>query len=319
MLKTFLLSLSKAEWARRMVSGWPIARRTASRFVAGDKLDDAIAVIKTLNSKGLYTTLDHLGEHVNSIEEAAAATDLYVSVFQHLDKDGLMSTASLKLSQMGLNLDFEMCLANVERIVREAAEVGIFVRLDMEEAPTVDPTIQIHRILREKGLTNVGLVIQAYLFRSEEDTKQLLTEDCTIRLCKGAYQEPADISHTRMRDINTAFDRLTKILIDHALINGSVPSAPSGKLPPVTAIASHDAERIEFAKHYAREVGLPQKALEFQMLHGIRSDLQVSLTQEGYPVRVYVPYGTEWYPYFLRRLAERPANLWLFLSTLLRG
>jgi proline dehydrogenase len=318
-LKTFLLSLSKAEWARRMVSGMPIARRTASRFVAGDKLDDAIAVIKTLNSKGLYTTLDHLGEHVNSIEEAAAATDLYVSVFQHLDKDGLMSTASLKLSQMGLNLDFEMCLANVERIVREAAEVGIFVRLDMEEAPTVDPTIQIHRILRDKGLTNVGLVIQAYLFRSEEDTKQLLAEDCTIRLCKGAYQEPADIAHTRMREINAAFDRLTKILIDHALTHSAVPSAPSGKLPPVTAIASHDAERIEFAKHYAREVGLPQKALEFQMLHGIRSDLQVSLTQEGYPVRVYVPYGTEWYPYFLRRLAERPANLWLFLSTLLRG
>jgi len=318
-LKTFLLSLSKAEWARRTVSGWPIARRTASRFVAGDKLDDAITVIKTLNSKGLYTTLDHLGEHVNSVEEAAAATDHYLSVFQHLDKDGLMSTASLKLSQMGLNLDFEMCLANVERIVRQAAEAGIFVRLDMEEAPTVDPTIQIYRFLREKGLTNVGLVIQAYLFRSEEDTKQLLAEDCTIRLCKGAYQEPADISHTRMRDINAAFDRLTRILIDHALICGSVPSASSGKLPPVTAIASHDAERIDFAKHYAREVGLPQKALEFQMLHGIRSDLQVSLAQEGYPVRVYVPYGTEWYPYFLRRLAERPANLWLFLSTLLRG
>jgi proline dehydrogenase len=317
--KTFLLSLSKANWARRMVTGWPLARRAASRFVAGDTLDDALSAIKTLNSKGLYTTLDHLGEHVSSADEAAAATDHYVSVFQRLDGAELKSNASLKLSQMGLNLDFELCLENVERIVREAARFGIRVRIDMEEAPTVDRTIQIYRILQENGMTNVGLVIQAYLFRSEEDVETLLAEGCTFRLCKGAYKEPSDIAYPRMRDINAAFDRLTEILANYALTNGAVPSDPSGKVPPLAAIATHDADRIEFAKRYALEIGLPKEALEFQMLHGIRTDLQLSLSQEGYPVRVYVPYGTEWYPYFFRRLAERPANLWLFLSTFLRG
>ena len=319
MLKSFLLYLSKIGWARRMISGWPIARRAASRFVAGDSPEDALSAINTLNAKGLYTTLDQLGEDVSSADEAGAARDQYLAVFQHLDAGNLKSNASLKLSQMGLNLDFDMCLANAESIVREADRFGIFVRLDMEEATTIERTIQIYRSLREKGLSNVGLVVQAYLHRSVGDVEKLLGEGCTFRLCKGAYKEPADIAHTRMRDINAAFDRLTKILIDHALTNGAVASVPSGKIPPLTAIASHDANRITFAKHYAREVGLPQRALEFQMLHGIRTELQISLAQEGYPVRVYVPYGTEWYPYFFRRLAERPANLWLFLATFLRG
>jgi proline dehydrogenase len=317
-LKSILLYLSKAEWARRMVTRSKIARRTASRFVAGDTFEDALAAIRTLNSEGLYATLDHLGEHVTTGAEAAAARDHYLAVFERLNNAGVKSTASLKLSQMGLNLDFEMCVENVERIVSEAGKYGIFVRLDMEEAPTVDRTIQVFRILREKGLSNVGLVIQAYLYRSESDVEKLLAEDCTIRLCKGAYIEPTEIAHTRMRDINSAFDQLTKMLVDHALQNGGASSAEDGKMPPVTAIASHHADRIEFAKQYALEVGLPKSALEFQMLHGIRNDLQISLVHEGYPVRVYVPYGTEWYPYFVRRLAERPANLWLFMSTMIR-
>jgi proline dehydrogenase len=317
-LKSILLYLSKADWARRMVTRWKIARRTASRFVAGDTFEDALTAIGKLNSQGLYTTLDHLGEHVSSVEEAAAARDHYLSVFKRLDDANVKSTASLKLSQMGLNFDFEMCVENVEQIVGEADKYGIFVRLDMEEAPTVDRTIQIYRILKEKGLSNVGLVVQAYLHRSERDVEEILAEGCTIRLCKGAYKEPAEIAHTRMKDINAAFDRLTKMLVDYALANGGIPSAEDGKHPPVTAIASHDAERIDFAKQYALKVGLPKSALEFQMLHGIRNDLQISLARDGYPVRVYVPYGTEWYPYFVRRLAERPANLWLFMATLIR-
>lgn len=318
MLKSILIYLSKAEWARRMVTRWKIARRTASRFVAGDTFEDALAAIGKLNSEGLYTTLDHLGEHVSSVEEAASARDHYLGVFKRLYDTKAKSTASLKLSQMGLNLDFEMCAENVERIVGEADKHGIFVRLDMEEAPTVDRTIQVYRILKEKGLTNVGLVIQAYLHRSSGDVEEILAEGSTIRLCKGAYREPAEIAYTRMKDINTAFDQLTRMLVDHALANGGIASTEDGRHPPVTAIASHDAERIEFAKQYALEVGLPKDALEFQMLHGIRSDLQISLAQEGYPVRVYIPYGTEWYPYFVRRLAERPANLWLFMATLIR-
>jgi proline dehydrogenase len=317
-LKSILLYLSKADWARRMVTRSKIARRTASRFVAGDTFEDALAAIRHLNSEDLYATLDHLGEHVSTAEEATAAREKYLAVFGRLNDAGVKSSASLKLSQMGLNLDFEMCVENVEHIVSEAGKYDIFVRLDMEEAPTIDRTIEVFRILRKKGLSNVGLVIQAYLFRSENDVEQLLAEDCPIRLCKGAYREPAEVAYTRMRDINTAFDELTKMLVDHALQNGSAPSAEDGKMPPVTAIASHDADRIDFAKQYALEVGLPKSALEFQMLHGIRNDLQISLVEEGYPVRVYVPYGTEWYPYFVRRLAERPANLWLFMSTLIR-
>jgi proline dehydrogenase len=317
-LKSLLIYLSKAGWARRMVTGWKIARRTASRFVAGDKFEDALAAIKRLNSEGLFATLDQLGEHVSSVEEAAAARDNYLTVFQQLDDAKVKSNASLKLSQMGLNLDFEICLENARCIIDEAGKHGIFVRLDMEEASTVDRTIQLYRLLRDQGFKNVGLVVQAYLHRSEADTATLLAEGCTFRLCKGAYREPADIAHTRMRDINAAFDRLARLIIDHAIKNGAVPAAESGKAPPVTAIATHDAERIEHAKQYALEVGLPKSALEFQMLHGIRNDLQISLAREGYPVRVYVPYGTEWYPYFVRRLAERPANLWLFMATLIR-
>jgi proline dehydrogenase len=319
LLKNILLYLSEAQWARRLIAERRIARRAASRFVAGDTLDDAINAIGTLNEKGLYGTLDQLGENVATREEAMAATDHYFTVFQRMHDEGLKSNASLKLTQMGLHLDFEMCLANVERIIREAARFGTFVRLDMEDAPTIDRTILIFRTLKEKGIDNVGLVAQAYLYRSEEDVTTLLTEGSTFRLCKGAYREPANIAHTRMRDINAAFDRLTKMLIDYAHANGSVPSESNGKVPPVASIATHDAARIEFAKQYAQQVGLAKQALEFQMLHGIRSDLQISLAQEGYPVRVYVPFGTEWFPYFFRRLAERPANLWLFLSTFLRG
>jgi proline dehydrogenase len=318
-LKNILLYLSQAEWARRLIAERRIARRVASRFVAGDTLDDAIKAIGALNEKGLYGTLDQLGENVATREEAMAATDHYFTVFQRMHDEGLKTNASLKLTQMGLHLDFGMCLANVERIIREAARFGIFVRLDMEDAPTIDRTILIYQTLKDKGIENVGLVAQAYLYRSEEDVASLLPEGCTFRLCKGAYREPATIAHTRMRDINAAFDRLTKMLIDYAHANGAVPSESNGKVPPVASIATHDAARIEFAKQYAQKVGLPKQALEFQMLHGIRSDLQVTLAKEGFPIRVYVPFGTEWYPYFFRRLAERPANLWLFLSTFLRG
>ena len=318
-LKSLLLSLSKISWARRIVTRSSIARRAASRFVAGDTIDDALAVIRDLNSKGLFATLDHLGEHVSSAEEAESARDHYLSVIERIDAQKLKSNTSLKLSQMGLSIDYELCLENVERILRQAARFGIMVRIDMEEAPTVDRTIQIYRTLRSMGLANVGLVTQAYLRRSVGDVEELLAEGCSFRLCKGAYSEPADIAYTRMRDINAAFDRLTEILTDFARANGAALSASSGKVPPVTAVATHDAGRIEFAKRRAREIGLPQQALELQMLHGIRSDLQFSLVQEGYPVRVYVPYGTEWYPYFFRRLAERPANLWLFMATFLKG
>jgi proline dehydrogenase len=167
-------------------------------------------------------------------------------------------------------------------------------------------------------MENVGMVIQSYLYRSEEDTRSLLSTGTRIRLVKGAYREPPEIAYPRKRDVDRNFDLLTRIIIDAAIEQSSTPASEDGKLPPVTAIATHDEKRIDFAIEYAQRKGLPRKALEFQMLYGIRTQYQLSLAEQGYPVRVYVPYGTEWYPYYVRRLAERPANLWFFISNVFR-
>lgn len=318
-LRAILLYLSESHWARRLVTGWNFPRRTASRFVAGDTFEEALIAVKGLNSKGLHATLDHLGENVSNASEATRATNTYIEIFRKLDEAGVRSNVSLKLSQLGLNLDMELCLDNLLRIASRAAEYNTFVRIDMEDSPTVDPTIQAFEYIREKGLTNVGLVIQSYLYRSEEDIRAILAEGGRIRLCKGAYNEPAEIAFPRKAEVDRNFDLLTGIMIDSAFTDGSVPVSDYGKIPPVTAIATHDPKRIDYAKEYAAKKNFSKQALEFQMLYGIRSDLQLALQDEGYPVRVYVPYGTEWYPYFMRRLAERPANLFFFLSAFFRG
>jgi proline dehydrogenase len=318
MLRAILLYLSKAPWARRLVTGWKFARRAASRFVAGERLEEAIAAIQRLNQKGLYATLDHLGENVTKPEEARRAADDYLTLMGRICEAGVKSNASLKLTQLGLALDYDLCLDNIRRIVRKAAECGLFIRIDMEDSSTVDRTIQLYRTLRSEGLQNVGLVIQAYLYRSEKDVRDLLAEGARFRLCKGAYKEPAEVAFPRKSDVDANYDKLASMMIDSALATGSLPASDDGRMPPVTGIATHDERRVRLAQEYAKKVGLPKRALEFQMLYGIRSDLQTSLAAEGYPVRIYVPYGTEWYPYFVRRLAERPANVWFFISNFFR-
>ncbi len=245
--------------------------------------------------------------------------DSYIEILQLLSKAEAASGVSLKLTQLGLGLDFDLCLSNLRCIVTRAEEFDIFVRIDMEDSSTVDPTIQIYRTLRNEGLTNVGMVIQAYLYRSEEDVQNLLQIGTRIRLCKGAYKEPAEVAFPKKDDVDKNFDLLTSLMISHAFQSGSEPVSEDGRQPPPTAIGTHDEGRIKFACAYAEEIGLQKSALEFQMLHGIRSDLQKSLIDQGYPVRLYVPYGTEWYPYYMRRLAERPANLWFFISNYFRG
>jgi proline dehydrogenase len=317
-LRAIFIYLSKAKWSRRLVTGWRFARRAAARFVAGDTLEEAVTAILALNSKGLTATLDHLGENVTNAEEAVRATDDYISLMQRIQGTEFRANASLKLTQLGLGLDFELALSNVRCIARQAASLGTFVRIDMEDSPTVDHTLQIYRALREEGFTNVGLVIQSYLYRSREDMAGLLAEGARIRLVKGAYKEPADIAYPKKADVDRCYDDLTRMAIDASLDYGSQPAADDGRVPPMAAIGTHDEKRIEYARKYAETVGLPKSALEFQMLYGIRSDLQQRLAADGYPVRVYVPYGTEWYPYFMRRLAERPANVWFFLSNLFR-
>jgi proline dehydrogenase len=317
-LRAILLYLSKARWALRLITSWRFARRASARFIAGDTLEDALRLIQVLNQRGMYATLDHLGENVDNLDKAALATQDYLDSLPRIKEIGVEANISIKLTQLGLNIDFNACQENLERLAEEAAELGIMVRIDIEDSTTVARNWQIFRALRAKGCINIGLAIQAYLNHGEEYTRALVAEGAHFRLCKGAYKEPPEIALQRKADVDANFDRLATILMDAALTDGSDPILSSGNCPPVTAIATHDDARIEFARTYASEIGLPKWALEFQMLLGIRNDLQKMLVEAGYPVRIYVPYGTDWYPFFMRRLAERPANLWFFVSNLIR-
>ncbi|MGB2895569.1 MAG: proline dehydrogenase family protein [Anaerolineales bacterium] len=319
MLRAFLLYLSNADWVRNIITRWRVARKMASRFVAGDTLDDALIAIRKLNEKGLLTTLDCLGENVTASEDAVKAKDTYLEMLERLHEAGVKSNCSMKLSQLGLELDFGLCLANMRSIASRAAEYGTLVRIDMEDSNTIERTLQIYNTLKDEGLTNIGLVIQSYLYRSEEDVRNLLEQGTRIRLCKGAYNEPAEVAFPKKSDVDANFDRLAALMIDAAQSQGSESASADGKFPPITALGTHDEKRTIFACTHAQKTGFPKEALEFQMLYGIRSDLQDALHASGYPVRVYVPFGTEWYPYFMRRLAERPANLWFFITALFRG
>ena len=319
MLRTILIYLSKAKWARQIVTRWSFARNAASRFIAGEKLDDAIKVIKTLNSKNINATLDHLGEHTSNPEKAVQATNDIIAILERIHTEGVRSGVSIKLTQIGLDVDESLCTDNLDRILQTAEKLSTFVRIDMEDSQWVEKTlILFHRALEKFGSENAGIVIQSYLYRSEEDVLDLLRSGSRIRMCKGAYKEPESIAYPDKADVDANFDLLVMRMFEGCEANGTPAISENGKIPPMPAIASHDDERILYAKRLLDERELPKEAIEFQMLHGIRRDLQESLVQEGYPVRVYVPYGSEWYPYFTRRLAERPANLWFFISNFFR-
>ncbi len=318
MLRSFLIYLSKAAWAQNMVTHWKFAWRAASRFIAGDKVTDAIRAIKDLNAKGIVVTLDHLGEHTSKPEEASEATSEILGTLDEIKKSGVRANVSIKLTQIGLGLDESLCAQNLERILARARDNGNFVRIDMEDTPYTDKTINLYYQMRKSGYDNVGMVLQSYLFRTEKDARKLLEDRTPIRLVKGAYQEPPDKAFPKKADVDANYDLLTKIMIDAALAAGSPTGSTDGHFPPIPAVGTHDEKRIEFARQYAAKVSLPKEAMEFQMLYGIRRDLQDQLVREGYRVRVYVPFGTHWYPYFMRRLAERPANLWFFISNYFR-
>jgi proline dehydrogenase len=319
MYRSLFIYLSKAAWARKLVTRWKFAWRAASRFIAGEKLEDAIRAIRVLNDKGINATLDHLGEHTTNSQEADRATQDILQAIDAIEEAKLRANVSIKLTQIGLSLGEEICAANLQRILEHAKGKGNFVRVDMEDSPWVDTTLRLFKRMHEEcDCPNVGLVIQSYLYRSPEDVKGIVAIGGRVRLCKGAYKEPPEVAYPKKSDVDTSFDRLTEMLIDGSLAIGSPEISPDGKVPPIPAIASHDPNRLVHAKQYAAKVGLPKTALEFQMLHGIRRDLQEQCVREGYPVRIYVPYGTEWYPYFVRRLAERPANVWFFISNFFR-
>lgn len=309
-LRHLLIYLSQAGWARQLVSNWSVSWRVASRFVAGTDRSAAIATTQALNAKGILVTLDYLGESCTNEGEALQARAEILRLFDDIEKYKLKANVSIKPSQLGLKIDPELAYDNIGDLVKRAREHGNFLRIDMEDHPTTDATLRIYRRLRhEADLDNVGVVIQSYLYRSEDDIEQLIEDGATVRLCKGAYAEPPEVAFPQKVDVDANYLNLSRLLL-------SAKARNEGGYP---AFATHDPAMIDEIKRYVKAHHIPLDAFEFQMLHGIRRDLQEDLVREGYRVRVYVPYGTAWYPYFVRRLAERPANLWFFLSNFIRA
>ena len=320
MLRSFLIYLSKAAWAQKLVTSWGFAWKAASRFIAGERAEDAIRVVRELNAKGINATLDHLGEHTSTMEEASNATEDILSILDEIDKAKVRANVSIKLTQIGMGLDESICRQNLIRILERARQHNNFVRIDIEDTPYTDTTISIYDAMLDRGFTTqqMGMAAQAYLYRAEADVRTLLEKGTRFRLVKGAYKEPAEKAFPKKADTDANYDLLIKIMIDCNLKMQNNRLSSDGRIPPIPAIATHDEKRIAFAKQYVEKVGLPKEGIEFQMLYGIRRDLQEQLVKEGYPVRVYVPFGTHWYPYFMRRLAERPANIWFFVSNFFR-
>ncbi len=279
-----------------------LAQHLSTRFVSGSTLEDALAVSRRLNAERITVTLDHLGESVTSLEEAAAARDVYLRVLPAIRDAGIQGNVSLKLTQFGLDFSYDQCKANVERLVSCAAQMKTFVRVDMESSEYVDRTLDLVRDLHAK-YGSVGVVIQAYLRRSREDVERLCRDGIRVRLCKGAYLEPHTVAFAHKKEVDRSYVELMKLLLD------------KGDYP---AVATHDENMVAETKAYAAARKIPRDAFEFQMLYGIRRDLQRQLVAEGYRLRLYVPFGKAWYPYYMRRLAERPANVFFILRNLFR-
>jgi proline dehydrogenase len=288
-----------------------LAQRLSKRFVAGETLDQALSVARKLNAEGITVTLDHLGESVTSLAEAAEARDVYLRALEAIHAGGIQGGVSLKLTQFGLDLSPAQCLANVDRLVARAAELGSFVRVDMESSEYTERTLDLVRTLHARHGAAVGVVIQAYLRRSKDDIARLCAEKTGVRLCKGAYLEPATVAFPLKADVDRSYLELTRYLLTQAIESG----IHSGVYP---AIATHDEAMIEQTKQFVDAKAIARDCFEFQMLYGIRRDLQRRLVAEGYRLRLYVPFGKAWYPYYMRRLAERPANVFFILRNLFR-
>lgn len=299
-LRAFFLWLSNRSWVARVALATPFLRRMPLRFVAGTTLDQAVAAVRALNAHGRSATLDILGESVADRAAADRAASAYADAIERIAGDGLDANVSIKLSQMGLDLGVDECLAAMAPIVEAGTRLGIFVRIDMESSEYTDRTLEVVSRLRADG-HDVGPVIQSYLHRSPADVERLAAGRVRTRICKGAYAEPPDVAHQEREQVDDAFVALSERLLEADAYPG---------------IATHDPEMILRVGRFARANGIGTERFEFQMLYGIRRDLQRRLVAKGFRVRVYVPFGTEWYPYFMRRLAERPANALFVLRSL---
>jgi len=302
--KAFFHGLAQIPTLQRLASKYGMASGSgfARRFIAGEAIEEAVECVKDLPGKGLLLTLDYLGESVSSAAAASAAAADYVQIIDAIVKSGVERNISLKLTQLGLDVDRATAVDNMRRILEPADANGFFVRIDMENSPYTDATLDILDTLWRQGHHNVGTVIQSYLKRSADDIRRLNALGARVRLVKGAYKEPKNVAYQKKSEVDAGFIELMRLLLDE----GSYP-----------AIATHDTNMIDATKAYARSKGYANDRFEFQMLYGIRRDLQTALVKEGYRVRVYVPFGKQWYPYFMRRLGERPANVAFVLKGIL--
>jgi proline dehydrogenase len=303
MMRRLLLFLSTAGWARGIVTSLGVARRMALRFVAGETLQEAYDVTRTLNAKGLAVTLDYLGESVARAEDTHEVVRTYQTLLDQIYAAKYNASISLKLTHLGLDISEDLCVTNLRHILSKAKAFAIPVTIDMESSAYTDRTLRIYRTMRDEyDFENVGTVIQSYLYRSEKDMQELAAEGSHIRLVKGAYLEPAEVAYPEKADVDANYVRLMREYLQ----------APQSYL----CIATQDENMIQAAEKLIKEFSVPHERYEFQMLYGIRATRQEELAQAGYTMRVYVPFGEAWYPYFMRRLAERPANVMFFLRSL---
>ena len=302
--RSALIYLSQKEGLKEFAARFSLFKRLTTRFIAGENIDEAVAAIRDLNRRGCTASFDHLNESVGSIAGTEAEVREYLDVLARIDEAGIDSNVSIKLTQFGLEIDPELAYRNARRVVEDAARRGNFVRVDMEGSNVTQATIDVFKRLRaEFGLNDVGIVVQSYLYRTMDDVRDLLKIPARIRLCKGAYNEPAEVAYPEKKAVDDNYVRIMKVLLSSGVYHG---------------IATHDPKMIDATIDFAQREGLAKEAFEFQMLYGIRRDLQEQLARDGYRMRVYVPYGKHWYPYFMRRLAERPANIWFVLKNLFK-
>ena len=303
MVRSTLLKLSESHGFAHWVTSNPNTRRMARRFVAGETLDDAIIAARACNSQGMYTSLDYLGENVATVADAQRARDAYLEIFDRIAQERLHANVSCKLTQLGLDLSAEFCEGLLLSIVERAAAYENFLRVDMESSIYTQRTLDVVKQVRARNPA-VGTVIQSYLYRSAGDIQDLLAYGCRIRLCKGAYKETDEVAYARKKDVDGNYVRLMQMLL------------PSGFYH---AIATHDPRMIAQTIRFAAAKQISKDDFEFQMLYGVRTDLQRQLVKDGYRLRIYIPFGKDWFPYFMRRLAERPANLGFFLRNFFRS
>jgi proline dehydrogenase len=302
MLRASLLKLSESKSFAHWVVCNERTRRMAHRFVPGETLDEAIAAARDCNNLGMFASLDYLGENVATQEDAQRARDAYLEIFDRIAQERLHANVSGKLTQLGLDLSSEFCESLVVSIVQRAADYDNFLRVDMEGSVYTQRTVELVKRVRSQNPA-IGTVIQSYLYRSEADIADLLAYGCRIRLCKGAYKEPSDVAFPKKKDVDANYVRLMQMLLASGFYHG---------------IATHDPAMIAATIRFAAAKQISKDDFEFQMLYGVRTDLQRRLVKDGYRLRIYIPYGRDWFPYFMRRLAERPANVAFFARNLLR-